>query len=280
MKEKKKDRLLPRPVFILLHTLSLSVFCVSLWQLTAYFLEKTEEKSFNQTLVESTVTPVSWTEKDDEEKASLFQTEEGVGKDDYFCYPDISVDITKLKAQYPNAIGWLYSPDTPIHYPVMQAQDNDYYVNHLANGKENSAGSVFMDCSSDASLNDFFHILYGHNMQNGTMFGTILDYRKEGYFSDHPYLFYFTDSEIYRLEVFAGINTVADSDYYKIPQGDSAKEAYIKSARERSYFYADIPVGKEDSFMLLSTCSGSASSDARFLLFAKIVPISQEIVTE
>ncbi len=282
MENKKKTRLLPRPLYILLYVLSLLVFCVSLWQLTAYFLEKAEEKNFNQTLIESTVTPISSAQKDDgQDQFPLLTGEEAEReKESPLSYPDISVDITSLKTQYPNAIGWLYSPKTPIHYPVMQTQNNDYYIDHLANGKVNSAGSIFMDCRNDASLGGFSHILYGHNMKNGTMFGTILDYRKEGYFSDHPYLFYFTDSEIYRLEVFAGINTVADSYYYKMPQGDSDKEAYIKSVRERSYFYADIPVETGDSLMLLSTCSGAVNSDARFLLFAKIVPISQEVAVE
>lgn len=81
----------------------------------------------------------------------------------------ITVDFEELLAQYPNAVGWLYCEGTPINYPVMQSDDNDYYLRRLPDGTYNTAGSLFADyrCGKLGESNNY--IIYGHNMKNGTM---------------------------------------------------------------------------------------------------------------
>ena len=187
-------------------------------------------------------------------------------------YDGIPEALAKLKEKYPKAVGWIYSPGTPINYPVMQGKDNAYFVDRLPNGAENAAGSIFMDYRDSADLNDFTHVLYGHNMKNNSMFGTILDYRKDGYFKEHPFMFYFTEDKTYRLELFAGLNTIATSSLYTEPEADK-RQAFIDSAFAGSTFSSNVEVTTDDKIIMMSTCSGAVGQINRYVVFAKIVEI-------
>ena len=250
------------------------VLCFSLWQIVLYYKEGNTEKDFNEDLAESAVSEISPEDEFDYSEEALdrispfegFQAEES----DILIYPDIKVDLVKAKEKYPHIVGWLYCPDTPINYPVVQGSDNSYYVERMPNGVKNSAGSIFMDCRDPMQLTDFLHILYGHNMKNDSMFGTLLNYRKSGYFEEHPFMFYFTDEKIYRLEIFAGVNTIATSSLYTEP---SDRQAFISSALSTSTFRSGVTVTPDDKIFMLSTCSGAVGQANRYVVLAKLVEI-------
>lgn len=252
-----------------------ALFLFSGYQIISYLLEGKEENDLNREMIQEAV--ISLQEKPIYIE-DVFPREEIVTQDEkieknILYYPDISVDIKKLKLEYPGIVGWLYLPDTPINYPVMQSEDNDYYIHRLPNGKENSAGSVFMDYRSRSDLSGEICILYGHNMKNNSMFGTILDYRDASYYANHPYLFYFADGVKYRLEVFAGVHTTSDSYIYSFPKNAEERGAFLSKIRSSSVFNSDVSVTENDRIFVLSTCSGSTSSSRRFVVCAKLVPI-------
>lgn len=253
----------------------LAIFLFSGYQIVSYLLEGKEESDLNQEMIREAVVSV-------EEKPiyveDVFPLEETVTEEitpekKILYYPDISVDIQKLKSEYPGIVGWLYLPETQINYPVMQAEDNDYFLHRLPNGKENSAGSIFMDFRVNADLSHGNFILYGHNMKNNSMFGTVLDYRDSAFYENHPYLFYFTDSGKYRLEIFAGVHTTSDSYIYSFPQTDDEMRNYLSKIRSNSVFKSDVPVSATDRIFVLSTCSGRTTDTHRFVICAKLVPI-------
>lgn len=250
------------------------VLAFSVWQVVLYFQESNKEKDFNEDLSKSAVSGVKPEDEFDYSPEALEQIVPFDGFDpeqsDILVYPDIKVDLKKVKEKYPKAIGWIYSPGTPINYPVMQSKDNAYFVNRMPNGVENSAGSIFMDYRDTSALNDFVHVLYGHNMKNNSMFGTVLDYRQNGYFEEHPFMFYFTEDKIYRLEIFAGINTIATSSLYLEP---SDREAFLKAITAGSTFSSTVSVTSEDRIMMMSTCSGAVGQMNRYAIFAKLVEI-------
>ncbi|MBE6712552.1 MAG: class B sortase [Ruminococcaceae bacterium] len=253
-----------------------AVFIFSVWQVVLYFREGNKEENFNRSLAETVVEEVD-PEKEYDYSSDVIENItpfEGFDPDSAqtLIYPDIKVDFKKLKEKYPKAVGWIYSPGTPINYPVMQGKDNAYFVDRLPNGAENAAGSIFMDYRDSADLNDFTHVLYGHNMKNNSMFGTILDYRKDGYFKEHPFMFYFTEDKTYRLELFAGLNTIATSSLYTEPEADK-RQAFIDSAFAGSTFSSNVEVTTDDKIIMMSTCSGAVGQINRYVVFAKIVEI-------
>ncbi len=113
----------------------------------------------------------------------------------------------KLTAEYPDTVGWLYCEGTPINYPVVQSKDNLRYLRRLPDGRYNAAGSLFADyrCKEVAASGNY--IIYGHNMKNGSMFGTLVRYKSQNYYDEHPTLYYLTPERTFRIELIAGFVT-------------------------------------------------------------------------
>ena len=87
--------------------------------------------------------------------------------------PLASIDLAALQAVNADVLGWLSIPDTAISYPLVQGADNDYYLAHTWNRSSSAVGAIFMDarCASDRS--GFNTVIYGHRMNNGSMFASL-----------------------------------------------------------------------------------------------------------
>ena len=91
-------------------------------------------------------------------------------------------DFGKLSQINPRVIGWIFGAGGEISYPVVQGEDNEYYLNHLFNGEVNSSGSIFLDVRCEGDFSGFHSILYGHHMKNGAMFGRLNQYESQSYY--------------------------------------------------------------------------------------------------
>lgn len=185
----------------------------------------------------------------------------------------ISVDFNSLLSQNSQVVGWIYSPDTVISYPVLKGGDNDYYLHHTLNGTENASGSIFMDAVCEPDLSGDNTILYGHHMNNGSMFASLSNYKQEGYLEAHPVLYYYTPTQNYMLQVFTCFVTGGDSDVYafNFDTRDQFQE-FINRMYSRSNFDTGVQVTSSDHIMTLSTCSYEYD-DARYVVLCKIIPM-------
>ena len=187
---------------------------------------------------------------------------------------DITVNFDALLAVCPDVIGWIYSPDTMISYPVVQGSDNDYYLHRFLDGTENPSGTIFMDylCAADFSLSN--SVLYGHHMNDGSMFAELSHYKQEGYYNEHPYMYYYTPDKAYLLLIVNGFVTSAEDEVYTFSFPDDASYgSYLERMHARSNFSSPVPVTTEDHIVTLSTCSYEFD-DARYVIQAKIVPLN------
>mgnify|MGYP002562952260 CR=1 FL=1 len=91
------------------------------------------------------------------------------------------IDWKKLQAVNPETKGWLFSRGTELSYPVVQGADNEYYLNHLFDGTENSSGCLFIDSGWEEGKHRNC-VIYGHHMKNGTMFALLENYQQQEYF--------------------------------------------------------------------------------------------------
>ncbi len=262
-------------IFYLIYLILLSVFLFSAFHLISYFSESKKGKDFNENLLNEVLILNSKESSDEKIDASDYPSKTlfEANKNEVSAFPDISVDFSKLKNIYKDCVAWIYCPGTCINYPVMQGNDNDYYLHKLPDGTDNFAGSIFMDFQDNKDLSLYTTTIYGHNLNDQTMFTPILKYRKDGFLEEHPYIFYFTEDRIYRLEVFAGVNTTATSDFYKKPITIEEFNRYLDSVLKKSCLTSEVDISSEDKVMCLSTCSGGAGQEYRFILYCKIVPI-------
>lgn len=177
----------------------------------------------------------------------------------------IEIDFKSLKNINKDIIAWIYSEKTPINYPIVQSNDNNYYLRRLIDGTYNQAGTIFLDCKNSSNFEDYNSIIYGHNMKNDSMFGTITNYKNQEYFELHKEMFLITEEKNFKIELFAGYITSIESDIYKFPKTSSSNENLINTAIQKSTFKSNVTVTKEDKIITLSTCSYNFEN-ARYIL--------------
>lgn len=187
----------------------------------------------------------------------------------------VNINWKALKEKNPQIIGWIYIPDTEISYPIVQGDDNAYYLTHTFEKKENYAGAIFLDANANKDLKDRNTMIYGHNVKHGTMFAELEKFKEEKFFKDHPYIYIYTEKQNYRSEVFSMYSTTADSASYNINYRDDKDfMSYIDMIKKESDFKREVKVKENDRIISLSTCSyerGGKLSDMRYLLHAKLV---------
>lgn len=185
----------------------------------------------------------------------------------------ISVDFTGLLATNTDVIGWIFSPETVINYPVVMAEDNYYYLHRNIYGEYSGGGSIFADCLCERDFSLKNTIIYGHHMNDGSMFASIRNYRKQEYYDAHPVMYLNTPEQNYRVEIFAGYITDADSDSYSVSFADQQEYlSFLQKMQSQSNFTTDVKLGPEDRIITLSTCSYEYY-DARYVIQGKLVPI-------
>lgn len=183
------------------------------------------------------------------------------------------IDFSALQQTSSDVVGWILSEGNAISYPVVQGDDNDYYLTHLFNGEPNKLGSVFMDYRSSGDFSDRNTVLYGHNMKDGSMFSSLIDYADQSHYDRFPEMVLYTPEGNYTIELFAGL--LADGQSGLICRtfgGDEEFQDYVDSLKESSTFSCEVPVGPGDRIVTLCTCS-YAYDDARYLLFGKLTPL-------
>ena len=129
-------------------------------------------------------------------------------------FPQVSVDFEALTKSNPDVVGWLWIPDTDINFPLVRAENNWKYLNLSYNLQRTNSGSIFMDFRNSADFSDGNTVIYGHNMKSGGMFGTLKKFGDNAYLTEHPDLYIFTQTRVFKYRIFAAYKTEADSQSY------------------------------------------------------------------
>jgi sortase B len=170
----------------------------------------------------------------------------------------LDIDFDYLENENEDIKAWIYSPDTYINYPVLQSEDNDFYLHRLTDKTYNRAGSLFIDYRNSGDFSDYVTIIYGHHMKNDTMFGSISDYKKQEYYDEHPVMYLGTPKSSYEVQLIAGFVTKAASETYIIPENVEERDEFLNNSIKKSTFDSGIGVAdldKDDKLVMLSTCS-------------------------
>lgn len=168
------------------------------------------------------------------------------------------MDFSALRQQNPDVLGWILIPGTRVSYPVVQGTDNSYYLDHTWRGGKNSVGAIFMECRNSSDLSDFNTIIYGHRMNNRSMFGTLSQYKSRSYWQAHPYVYLTDDSGTHRYEIFAAGEVSVDSDVYRLGlRSSSGRQSFLDSCLSLSALNTGVTPHVYDKVLTLSTCTGN-----------------------
>ena len=179
------------------------------------------------------------------------------------------VNFEALREINSDAVAWIRIPDTNINYPILQTDDNDYYLHRDINKKYSTCGWIFMDWQNVPSLIDKNTVLYGHNIKSGFMFADLLKIYKGKLGTDINIEIY-TDTKKAVYEVFSSYQT--EPEDYAIKSNivsDTSMEQYLKTMVSRSTINYNIMPAKTDRVLTLSTCDNSGQN--RVLVHAVLI---------
>lgn len=186
--------------------------------------------------------------------------------------PQTIEKLRQLQAQNADVCGWIIVTDTNINYPLVQAEDNSYYLKRSPLKKYLSAGSIFLDCRNNNDFTDFETIIYGHYMNSGTMFANIQKFKNSSYFEEHRDGWIITLDAVYRLELYAYLNVPSSDKVYTVAyETIEDQQAQLDYIKQKAKLYREIGVTAEDRIVALSTCSYEYDG-ARAVVIAKLVP--------
>ena len=188
-------------------------------------------------------------------------------------YAPIEVDFARLKQVSGDVVGWIYCEGTVINYPVVYGRDNEYYLERNYTGAYDPSGAIFTDMRNKYGFADHNVILYGHHMQDGSMFATLRKWFDSSYYAEHPVMWLLTPEQDYRVDLFAGYVTNADSETYSVFRSAGPElGAYLNWARRWSAIASAVETGEEDQYVVLSTCAYD-TEESRSVLHGKLVPV-------
>lgn len=185
-------------------------------------------------------------------------------KEDYV----LQIDFTALVKENADIIGWIDIPGTTVSYPVVQSEDNEFYLTQSIYGERSSSGAIFMDYRNERDLSDDNTILYGHNMKNGSMFGGLKQYREEDFFKEHPYVDYYTPEGRHRFVIYAVYEEEAVSENFPVKfEDEKSQSSWFEEGMKKTWQKPFIIPGVDQHTIMLSTCTGRGY-DKRFVVRA------------
>lgn len=185
--------------------------------------------------------------------------------------PPLVIDWEEMEAVNPDIIGYLYVDGMPvISYPILYSGENDFYLHHNMYGEEEFRGSIFLEGFNRPDFADPNCLLYGHNMADGSMFGSLKYLNSQALYEEHPYFWILTPAGNYRYKIFAMFNTDVHSDVFLVyPRHGQRFKAWEEQWQQKSDVKNDVPLTKLDYTVCMTTCTSDPSM--RFAVFGKCV---------
>ena len=164
----------------------------------------------------------------------------------------------------PDTAAWLTIYNTNIDYPIMQGKDDSEYLNKDVYKEFSISGSIFMAAKNKKDFSDPYTLVYGHHMENGSMFGDVIKFKDKDFFDKNDIGVLILDEKVYDLKVMACIETDAyDHNIYWVTKDEA--DSFVQYAKQKALFFREEPYEK---ILALSTCDDAVTSGRTVLVCA------------
>ncbi len=272
-KSKKKRLVIWVTLFIVF--ILVAAFCIGMWAYHA-ILRRAMNELYNDARVEiGSGSDASRGENLGDIISGIMGAPDKVANEDKEASPLVEIDFELLRQTSPDVYAWIEIPDTEIAFPIVQhPKNNGYYLRKAINGAYDITGCIYTQNYNSKDFSDKNTVVYGHYMDDGTKFGSLLLYMDEKFFETHRRIDIYTEDEWFTYEVFAAVpfNTRHILKSYKgvtDPHRAFLEEA-LSVSDARSIIMRDVEIDPQnDKILTLSTCLKTDSR--RFLVLAKLV---------
>lgn len=178
-----------------------------------------------------------------------------------------AIDWDRLKKINPDIIAWIRVPGTKIDYPVLQCSEWNEYLHKNYKGEESYPGSIFIQPECPADFSGSHSILYGHNMRNLSMFGSLHQFEKEAFYRKNNKVYLYQPDQTIIGTVYSTYDCRDTGRTYEtaFDSGEKWKD-WLLMSRENSYYDTGKVPEKADRVVTLSTCSNGRSRDSRYVV--------------
>lgn len=267
LKEKKDKKF--NIYLILFRLISIIIIIICLILLYNWNKENNENSILSDELSDSFIIATSEVTPKTE-----IENENETSESNPITYESIEVNFKDLLSQNPQTVGWIKINNTNINFPIVQSQDNNFYLKHNFKRNYNSAGWIFADYTNNFDTLDQNTIIYGHNRQNGSMFSNLNFLLKQNWFNDdiNKTFIFNTKNNKYIAEIFSvykinknilTLNTSFENET------DFAET--ITSWKEKSVCSFYITPDYKDNIITLCTCDNN--TQYRIVIHAKLINV-------
>ena len=262
------------------------IFLISAYMVGSYFIESTSAQSDYDELtklMESGKDQVQSTVPFVPPVQSIPEVPDSTESADVSAPAETSATTTilpeyaALYLQNDDMVGWIEIEGTKLSYPVMQTPDEkDYYLQRGFNKETSKHGAIYVQENCDVWTPSDNVVIYGHNMKDGSMFATLLKYKKESYWQEHRFIYFNTLLERHTYEIVAVFKTTATIDkgfdYHLFVNAENEEEFddYIKTIKKLDYYDTGVTAEYGDKLITLSTCEYTLTN-GRLVVVAKRV---------
>ena len=198
-------------------------------------------------------------------KGAAFETD-----DMHIKFERMLPNLKALKSINSAAFAWIKVQGTRVDYPVVQSPygNNDYYLDHGLDRTYNVSGAIFTDFNNKKDLSKNRNTcVYGHNMNDGTMFQTIMNFKTKNQFKNGQIEIYTVEC-IYIYEPFSVYEAIPTERFFHTEfLSDEDFEGFLSEIKEKSVFKSDVSLDKNDKIVTLITCTNGVV-DKRFVVHA------------
>ncbi|MDD3414373.1 MAG: class B sortase [Lachnospiraceae bacterium] len=236
------------------------VFLVSMGAVVKNYLDSQKQQELYSDLVE-----VVETEPEKEEKPMIYD-----GDTEFLPH------YQKLYIQNNDMVGWIQVKDTKINYPVVQSKyEPDFYLKHKFDKSYSEYGCPYVQENCDVGKPSDNLIIYGHHMNDGSMFAELTKYESKGFYENHKTITFDSVTQHREYEIVAVFKTVAYSSdgfqYYRFVDAENSEDYdnYIAKCKELALYATGVSAQYGDKLITLSTCEYSRNN-GRFVVVAKL----------
>ena len=257
--KKEKDKVVIIIILVAILVCSIGFFIYHKWSVRQKELEFEKMREQETIAAEQPATEVAAEEETETEEVD----------DTVYCDP--VYDFDELHAQNEDIYAWIEIPGTKVDYPVLQSETDNYYLNRNVDNSTGYPGCIYTNACNQKDFSDYITVLYGHNMKNKTMFGSLHSFEDEDFFNENDKIYVYTEDRRLTYEIKEAVkytNAYIQVEYAldKLEDRDLFLEdlsQYLDSsvAHERE----DITIDDESKLIVLSTCV-AGQSDHRYLI--------------
>ena len=257
--KKEKDKIVVIIILAAILVCSIGFFIYHKWSV------RQKELEFEKMREQETIA----TEQPATEAVAEEETETEEVDDTVYCDP--VYDFDELHAQNEDIYAWIEIPGTKVDYPVLQSETDNYYLNRNVDNSTGYPGCIYTNACNQKDFSDYITVLYGHNMKNKTMFGSLHSFEDEDFFNENDKIYVYIEDRRLTYEIKEAVkytnayiqveyalDTLEDRDLFL---EDLSQYLDSSVAHERE----DVTIDDDSKLIVLSTCV-AGQSDHRYLI--------------